>query len=191
MIKVYGMSPCILYYNSSQHLQVTSSIAFWSVSVLVTWGNWWFPLFTETVSLWQFYFFLVTCKLNCVSLVNSKPVQRCVNWEHHFFAVVSQFPKAHCFAVCLLAHAAKYLTQRWILGTPWTLNSSRTPDHPGASSMALVYRWTVLVLLVLSSRYTVPWWWALMVGCWLLEPRMFGRSWCRDTVRYIIQWLYS
>lgn len=32
--------------------------------------------------------------------------------------VVSQFPKAHCFAVCLLAHAAKYLTQRWILGTP-------------------------------------------------------------------------
>jgi len=32
--------------------------------------------------------------------------------------VVSQFPRAHCFAVCLLAHAAKYLTQRWILGTP-------------------------------------------------------------------------
>jgi len=32
--------------------------------------------------------------------------------------VVSQFPKAHCFAVCLVAHAAKYLTQRWILGTP-------------------------------------------------------------------------
>ncbi|PWZ52506.1 Protein arv1 [Zea mays] len=32
--------------------------------------------------------------------------------------VVSQFPRAHCFAVCLLAHAAKYLTQRRILGTP-------------------------------------------------------------------------
>ncbi|RLN16115.1 hypothetical protein C2845_PM02G45880 [Panicum miliaceum] len=32
--------------------------------------------------------------------------------------VVSQFPKAHCFGVCLMAHAAKYLTERWILGKP-------------------------------------------------------------------------
>ncbi|KAL6636807.1 hypothetical protein ACP70R_024379 [Stipagrostis hirtigluma subsp. patula] len=32
--------------------------------------------------------------------------------------VVSQFPKGHCFVVCFMAHAAKYLTERWILGTP-------------------------------------------------------------------------
>ncbi|XP_062212615.1 LOW QUALITY PROTEIN: protein ARV 2-like [Phragmites australis] len=32
--------------------------------------------------------------------------------------VVSQFPKAHCFSVCFMAHAAKYLTERWILRTP-------------------------------------------------------------------------
>jgi len=32
--------------------------------------------------------------------------------------VVLQFPKAHCFGVCLMAHAAKYLTERWILGKP-------------------------------------------------------------------------
>ncbi|KAJ1293321.1 hypothetical protein BS78_01G059000 [Paspalum vaginatum] len=32
--------------------------------------------------------------------------------------VVSQFPKAHCFGVCFIAHAAKYLTERWMLQTP-------------------------------------------------------------------------
>ena len=134
-------------------------------------------------------------RVNYVSLPNSKPVQCCVNWAYLFFAVVSQFPKAHCFAVCLLAHAAKYLTQRWILGTPWAWTS---PDHPRASSMALIYIWTVLVLLA-TPRYTVPWWWALMVGCWLLEPRMLvcatherrGCLWCRDIVRCMIQRLYS
>ncbi|KAJ1295381.1 hypothetical protein BS78_01G219700 [Paspalum vaginatum] len=31
--------------------------------------------------------------------------------------VVSQFPKAHCFGVCFIAHTAKYLTERCILGT--------------------------------------------------------------------------
>ncbi|TVU02280.1 hypothetical protein EJB05_52235 [Eragrostis curvula] len=31
--------------------------------------------------------------------------------------VVTQFPKAHCFVVCFVAHAVKYLTERWILGT--------------------------------------------------------------------------
>ncbi|OEL23450.1 hypothetical protein BAE44_0015525 [Dichanthelium oligosanthes] len=32
--------------------------------------------------------------------------------------VVLQFPKAHCFGVCLMAHAAKCLTEIWILRTP-------------------------------------------------------------------------
>uniref|UniRef100_A0A0A9GHR4 Protein ARV n=1 Tax=Arundo donax TaxID=35708 RepID=A0A0A9GHR4_ARUDO len=31
--------------------------------------------------------------------------------------VVLQFPKAHCFGVCFAAHAAKYLTGRWLLQT--------------------------------------------------------------------------
>ncbi|KAK3149147.1 hypothetical protein QOZ80_3AG0213580 [Eleusine coracana subsp. coracana] len=32
--------------------------------------------------------------------------------------VVSQFSKGHCFTVCFMAHGAKFLTERWILGTP-------------------------------------------------------------------------
>jgi hypothetical protein len=43
-----------------------------------------------------------------------------------FFAVVSQFPKAYCFGACFMAHAAKFLTERWILGTPWAYHFGRT-----------------------------------------------------------------
>uniref|UniRef100_A0ACD5X804 Uncharacterized protein n=1 Tax=Avena sativa TaxID=4498 RepID=A0ACD5X804_AVESA len=31
--------------------------------------------------------------------------------------VMTQFPKAHCIGVCLAAHAAKHLTERWLLRT--------------------------------------------------------------------------
>ncbi|KAM3278611.1 hypothetical protein ACQJBY_046094 [Aegilops geniculata] len=32
--------------------------------------------------------------------------------------VVTRFPKAHCVGVCFMAHAAKHLTERWLMWTP-------------------------------------------------------------------------
>ncbi|XP_051177927.1 protein ARV 2 [Lolium perenne] len=32
--------------------------------------------------------------------------------------VMTQFPKAHCVGICFVAHAAKHLTERWLLRTP-------------------------------------------------------------------------
>ncbi|KAF7068034.1 hypothetical protein CFC21_073832, partial [Triticum aestivum] len=31
---------------------------------------------------------------------------------------VTRFPKAHCVGVCFMAHAAKHLTERWLMWTP-------------------------------------------------------------------------
>jgi hypothetical protein len=111
--------------------------------------------FSFLLKPWQFYLYLILFTCNPCFFA----VQFCVNWAYHFFAVVSQFPRAHCFAVCLLAHAAKYLTQRWILGTPWEPELVQI-NHPGASSD--VY------------RYTVAWWWALVsiefFDCVALSP---------------------
>uniref|UniRef100_A0A0D9VZU4 Protein ARV n=1 Tax=Leersia perrieri TaxID=77586 RepID=A0A0D9VZU4_9ORYZ len=32
--------------------------------------------------------------------------------------VVTEFSKAHCFGICFMAHTARYLTERWLLGAP-------------------------------------------------------------------------
>ncbi|BAF13386.2 Os03g0784300 [Oryza sativa Japonica Group] len=66
-----------------------------------------FKLFLMAMMVWEFpssVIFFVE-----ISVLSSNTVA---------LRVVTEFSKAHCFGVCFGAHAARYLTERWLLGAP-------------------------------------------------------------------------
>uniref|UniRef100_A0A0E0D7T0 Protein ARV n=1 Tax=Oryza meridionalis TaxID=40149 RepID=A0A0E0D7T0_9ORYZ len=66
-----------------------------------------FKLFLMAMMVWEFpssVIFFVE-----ISVLSSNTVA---------LRVVTEFSKAHCFGVCFGAHAARYLTERWLLGSP-------------------------------------------------------------------------
>ncbi|XP_006651883.1 protein ARV 2-like [Oryza brachyantha] len=66
-----------------------------------------FKLFLIAMMVWEFPSFVIFFVE--ISVLSSNTVA---------LRVVTEFSKVHCFGVCFGAHAARYLTERWLLGAP-------------------------------------------------------------------------